>query len=173
MLISAAALVAATYIVLPLAAVAIAGIAPEQFSTGAWADAAQRCLAVHGLTGVLLSLFVVMGGTISGIGMFNALTMSYTRIPYALAQDRLLPRAFTRTNGNPARPGLSVLVCACRVGPWLVTHVFRAPHLHRPGALRCQRWCWNSSHSSSLRLKRTRTWPVPSAIPRRHSPVRC
>ena len=108
MLISAA-LVAATYI-LPLAAVAIAGIPAEQFSTGAWADAAKT-LGGTGLWGVLLALAIVVGGTISGIGMFNALMMSYTRIPFALAQERLLPAAFARVTKNGV-PWLSVLLCA-------------------------------------------------------------
>ena len=108
MLISAA-LVAATYI-LPLAAVAVAGIPAEQFSTGAWADAA-RTLGGTGFWGVGLALAVVIGGTISGVGMFNALMMSYTRIPYALAKQRLLPKVFTRTTAAGV-PWLSVLLCA-------------------------------------------------------------
>jgi amino acid transporter len=112
MLISAA-LVAATYI-LPLAAVAVAGIPAEQFSTGAWADAA-KVLGGTGLWGVALALAVVIGGTISGVGMFNALMMSYTRIPYALAKERLLPRAFADVTKNGV-PWLSVLLCAVAWG---------------------------------------------------------
>jgi amino acid transporter len=111
MLISAA-LVAATYI-LPLAAVAVAGIPAEQFSTGAWADAAKT-LGGAGVWGVGLALAVVIGGTISGVGMFNALMMSYTRIPYALALEHLLPKAFARVTKNGV-PWLSVLLCA---GAW-------------------------------------------------------
>ncbi len=112
MLISAA-LVAATY-VLPLAAVAVAGVPAEQFSTGAWADAA-RSLGGTGLFGVGLALAVVIGGTISGIGMFNALMMSYTRIPYALAREGLLPKLFTRTTKTGV-PWLSVGLCAVAWG---------------------------------------------------------
>ncbi len=105
----AAALVAFTYI-LPLLAVALAGIPAGQFTTGAWADAA-RTLAGPGRSGPVLALLVVLGGTISGVGMFNALMMSYTRIPYALAKEGLLPRAFTRTTAAGV-PWLSVLLCA-------------------------------------------------------------
>jgi amino acid transporter len=108
-----ALLVAVTY-VLPLAAVALAGIPAEQFSTGAWADAA-RTLGGPGVLGAGLALAVVAGGTISGIGMFNALMMSYTRLPYALAEEKLLPRAFLRRN-RAGVPWLSVLVCACAWG---------------------------------------------------------
>ncbi len=109
----AAALVAATYI-LPLAAVAVAGIPAEQFSTGAWADAAKT-LGGTGLWGVALALAVVVGGTISGVGMFNALMMSYTRIPYALAKEGMLPNLFTRVTANGV-PWLSVALCAVAWG---------------------------------------------------------
>jgi amino acid transporter len=113
MLISAA-LVAVTYIV-PLAAVGIAGIPAGQFSTGAWTDAA-RSIGGTGLFGAGLAFAVVLGGMLNGAGMFNALMMSYARVPYALAQDGLLPQFLTRT--TPARPTgapvpwASVLICA-------------------------------------------------------------
>jgi amino acid transporter len=112
MLISAA-LVAATYI-LPLTAVAVAGIPAADFSTGAWADAARH-IGGSGLFGVILAFAVVTGGTISGVGMFNALMMSYTRIPYALARERLLPREFARTNSAGA-PWVSILALAVAWG---------------------------------------------------------
>ena len=108
-----AALVAATYI-LPLTAVAVAGIPAADFSTGAWADAARH-IGGSGLFGVVLAFAVVIGGTISGVGMFNALTMSYTRVPYALAQERLLPRQFARTNSAGA-PWVSILTLAIAWG---------------------------------------------------------
>ena len=108
-----AALVAVTYI-LPLAAVAFAGIPAAEFSTGAWADAA-RTLGGSGLFGAALALAVVVGGTISGVGMFNALMMSYTRIPFAMAEEGLLPRIFTRRTESGV-PWLSVLLCAAAWG---------------------------------------------------------
>jgi amino acid transporter len=103
MLISAA-LVAATYIV-PLAAVCLAGVPADQFSTGAWTDAARS------IVGPWLALAVVIGGMLNGAGMFNALMLSYARIPYALAKDDLLPRFLTRTTQAQV-PWASVLVCA-------------------------------------------------------------
>ncbi len=104
----AAALVAATYI-LPLAAVAIAGIPAGQFSTGAWVDAAKQLGG--GSWGPWLALAVVIGGTMNGVGMFNSLMMSYTRLPYAMAADGLLPEVLLRKTSN-AVPWVSVLVCA-------------------------------------------------------------
>jgi amino acid transporter len=113
MLISAA-LVALTYI-LPLAAVGLAGVPAGQFSTGAWTDAA-RSIAGPGLFGTGLAFAVVLGGMLNGAGMFNALMLSYARIPFALAQDGLLPKFLTRTTrATPTRapvPWASVIVCA-------------------------------------------------------------
>ena len=103
-MLTAAGLVALTY-VLPLAAVALAGIPADQFSTGAWTDAARE------VVGPWLALCVVLGGTINGFGMFNALMMSYTRVPYALAEEGLLPKvvAWKSAAGVPA---VSVMLCS-------------------------------------------------------------
>ena len=103
-MLASAALVAATYI-LPLLGVALAGLAPEQFSTGAWTDAARS------VAGPALALAVVAGGMINGVGMFNPLMMSYTRVPAAMAADGLLPAALDRKN-RAGVPWLSVLSCA-------------------------------------------------------------
>jgi amino acid transporter len=102
MLISAG-LVAVTYI-LPLAAVGLAGIQADRFSTGAWTDAART------MVGPWLAFAVVFGGMLNGAGMFNALMLSYARVPYALAKDGLLPGFLTRTTRAKV-PWASVLVC--------------------------------------------------------------
>ena len=96
-------LVAVTYI-LPLAAMALAGLSPASFATGDWADAASA------LGGPLLGLAVVAGGCITGVGMFNALVLSYTRLPMAMADDGLLPRLLARRNRRGV-PWVSVLFC--------------------------------------------------------------
>jgi amino acid transporter len=100
----ATGLVALTY-VLPLAAVALAGIPADRFSTGAWADAARE------LAGPWLALCVVLGGTLNGFGMFNALMMSYTRVPYALAEEGVLPEVVARKNVWEV-PWVSVVLCS-------------------------------------------------------------
>jgi amino acid transporter len=96
-------LVAVTYI-LPLAAMAVAGLSPASFVTGDWAHAAST------LGGPLLGLAVVAGGCITGVGMFNALVLSYTRLPMAMAEDRMLPRLLARRNRRGV-PWISVLFC--------------------------------------------------------------
>jgi amino acid transporter len=54
---------------------------------------------------------VVAGGAITGIGMFNALVMSYTRLPMAMAEDGMLPRFVARRNSRGV-PWVSVLLCS-------------------------------------------------------------
>jgi len=105
-MISAAILTAVTYI-LPLAAMAFAGLSAVSFSTGDWASAA-RTLA--GPAGEWLALAIVAGGCITGVGMFNALVMSYTRLPMAMAEDGLLPPILARRNARGV-PWVSVLLC--------------------------------------------------------------
>jgi amino acid transporter len=118
-MLAAAALVAITYI-LPLLAVALSGLDPAQFSTGAWTDAARTLGG--SLLGPALALSVVIGGMINGAGMFNPLMMSYTRVPFAMAEDslhdsaaanrrpNLLARAFALQN-RAGVPWLSVVFC--------------------------------------------------------------
>jgi len=104
-MLGSAAMVAATYI-LPLLAVGLAGLDAAQFSTGAWTDAARL------LAGPALALAVFLGGMINGVGMFSPLMMSYTRLPFAMAEDGLAPQAFTLRNRFGV-PWVSVLFCAC------------------------------------------------------------
>jgi len=107
-MIAAAILTAITYI-LPLSAMAFAGLSTSSFSTGDWARAAQS-LGGPGLVGTALGLAVIAGGCITGVGMFNSLSMSYTRLPMAMAEDGLLPRALAVRNRRDV-PWVSVLFC--------------------------------------------------------------
>jgi amino acid transporter len=95
-----------TYII-PIAAVAWAGIPASRFSTGAWVDAA------HALGGPALAFAVVIAGVIDDFGSFSNLTLSYTRLPHALAEDGFLPAVFTKKLANGS-PWVAVLACgAC------------------------------------------------------------
>jgi amino acid transporter len=112
-MIAATALVAVTYI-LPLAAMAMAGLSAGSFSTGDWATAA-RTLGGPGLVGAGLGIAVVAGGAITGIGMFNALVMSYSRLPMAMAEEGMLPLVVAKRN-NRGVPWVSVVLCGLAWG---------------------------------------------------------
>jgi amino acid transporter len=98
------AVVALTY-ALPLAAIAFAGLDVGRFSTGSWADAATI------LAGPWLGVAVVVGGTLTGLGMFNALMMSYARLPMVLAEDGMLP-SFVGVRNRYGVPWVAVSLCA-------------------------------------------------------------
>jgi amino acid transporter len=62
--------------------------------------------------GPLLRVGLVLGGMISGFGMFNALVMSYSRLPLAMAQDGMLPKVFGKLHPRSRAPWVTILVCA-------------------------------------------------------------
>jgi amino acid transporter len=103
----AAALLTAISYVFPLSAMAFAGFSAVSFSTGDWASAARL---MGGSIGPWLATAVIAGGCITGVGMFNALVMSYTRLPMAMAEDGMLPVVVARRNAYGA-PWVSVLLC--------------------------------------------------------------
>ncbi len=100
----ASTIVVAVSYILPLLAMAAAGLSVESFSTGDWIGAAKV------LGGPLLGMAVAAGGMITGVGMFNALVMSYTRLPMAMAEEGMLPRALAKRTGRGV-PWVSVLFC--------------------------------------------------------------
>ncbi|HXP48201.1 MAG TPA: APC family permease [Terriglobales bacterium] len=97
--------VAATYIIV-VAAAWRTGIAPAAWETGAWVEVAT---AVGGRG---LGLAVVAGGMLCGLGMMNALVLSYTRVPMAMAQDGMLPRVLARRDARTGAPWVSIVACA-------------------------------------------------------------
>src|ERR1700729_463689 len=83
----------------------MAGVSANAWETGFWADIAGF------LGGPLLRIGLALGGMISAFGMFNALVMSYSRLPLAMAQDGMLPRVFGKVNRRRA-PWVAILACA-------------------------------------------------------------
>jgi amino acid transporter len=109
----AVAIVAATYIV-PVVAMWMTGLAPGAWDTGFWADAAGM------LGGPLLRVGLALGGMISGFGMFNALVMSYSRLPLAMAQDGMLPKIFGKRTARSRSPWVAIVVLAVLWAPCLL-----------------------------------------------------
>ena len=48
----------------------------------------------------------------SAFGMFNALVMSYSRLPLAMAWDGMLPKVFGKTSKRTNAPWVAILFCA-------------------------------------------------------------
>ncbi|MGH9615614.1 MAG: APC family permease [Acidobacteriaceae bacterium] len=110
---AAVVLVAASY-VLPIAVVAHTGISASTFVTGSWVAVARALAARHFSLRIAswMGFAVVAGGALTGIAMFNALMLSYARVPAAMASDGLLPKALARRMKNGV-PWVAVLACAC------------------------------------------------------------
>jgi amino acid transporter len=110
-MIAAVVLVSLTY-VLPFLAVYVMGVPAAAFAEdGSWAT-------VAGLVGgkvmgfEWLRFLVVLGGMMSAFGMFNALVMSYSRLPLAMARDGMLPKIFAKTSARTQAPWVAITACA-------------------------------------------------------------
>lgn len=105
--------VALTY-VLPFAAMWLTGVPATSFETGSWADLAGMMGGLVG--GPLMArgfrVALVLGGMMSAFGMFNALVMSYSRLPLAMAQDGLLPSVFSKLQPKTRAPWVAITVLA-------------------------------------------------------------
>ena len=110
---AAVVIVALSYIV-PVAAMWMTGLAPSAWDTGFWADAAGM------MGGPLLRVGLALGGMISGFGMFNALVMSYSRLPLAMAQDGMLPKIFGKRTAGSRAPWVAIVILAVLWAPCLL-----------------------------------------------------
>jgi amino acid transporter len=103
-LLGAVVLVALCYLI-PVAALQRSGLDPAGFTTGSWVAIANQ------ISGPMLGWTIVLGGMICGLGMNNALVLSYSRVPYAMARDGMMPSALSKTNRKGV-PWVSVVLCA-------------------------------------------------------------
>jgi amino acid transporter len=76
------------------------------WTEGGWP---QIAAAASGRAGSWIAGWIALGGMISALALFNALLLSYSRIPFVLATDRLLPRALAMTDAR-GTPRNAVLV---------------------------------------------------------------
>jgi len=110
-MIAAVILVSITY-VLPFVAVYFTGTpAPAFAEDGSWAAiAGQLGGKVMGFE--WLRFMVTVGGMMSAFGMFNALVMSYSRLPLAMAKDGMLPKVFGKVTPKNETPWVAIVVLA-------------------------------------------------------------
>jgi amino acid transporter len=97
-------LVVVSYL-LPVGAIARAGLDPNAWTEGGWVDAARM------VGGQALALSIALAGMLGAVGSFGALMLSFTRLPGVMAEDGYLPRIFTRTNRVGA-PWVAILASA-------------------------------------------------------------
>ncbi len=87
---------------------ALAASDGSKWQDGSWPAIAAQ---VAGGAGPFIAAWIALGGLVSALALFNALLLSYSRIPLAMAEDGLLPPSLSRTDerGTPRR---AVLVSA-------------------------------------------------------------
>src|SRR4029077_16113878 len=109
-MIAAVVLVALSY-VLPFAAVYLTGIPSSAFGEdGSWATVAGA-LGGKFLGFAWLRFLIVLGGMMSAFGMFNALVLSYSRLPLAMAHDGMLPKFFGKISARTKAPWVAIIFC--------------------------------------------------------------
>jgi amino acid transporter len=80
-----------------------------------WTDGGWPAIAAAaaGGAGYWIGIWVALGGMVSALALFNALLLSYSRIPFVMATDSLLPAALAKTDerGTPRNAVLVSAVC--------------------------------------------------------------
>jgi amino acid transporter len=78
-----------------------------------WTDGGwpQIAAVAAGGAGRWIAPWIALGGMVSALALFNALLLSYSRIPFVLANDRLLPRPLAKTDAG-GTPRNAVLISA-------------------------------------------------------------
>jgi amino acid transporter len=97
-------------ITLPLVAVGyfiplLAALGATDWNTwreGGWPEIVRDAVG-GGSFGGFIASWVALGGMVSALALFNALLLSYSRIPFVMAEDGLLPKAIKKTDrhGTP------------------------------------------------------------------------
>jgi amino acid transporter len=101
-------LVAAGYLV-PLLAT-LSATDWSKWTEGGWPAIA---IAAGGRAGPALAVWIAVAGMVSALALFNALLLAYSRIPFVMASDGLLPASLARTNesGTPRNAVIFAAVC--------------------------------------------------------------
>jgi amino acid transporter len=90
--------------VVPVLAVWHAGVPVTAWTTGSWISIAGT------LGGNALSAAMTVAALVSTFGIFNSLTLSYSRLPVAMAEDGCAPRFLTKRLQNGV-PWAAILAC--------------------------------------------------------------
>lgn len=80
----------------------------RSWTEGGWPEIAQHA---GGAAGHVLAIWIAVAGMVSALALFNALLLSYSRVPFAIADDGYLPAPLARTDNN-GTPRNAVLVSA-------------------------------------------------------------
>jgi amino acid transporter len=95
---------------LPVVALSRSGIDAATWSNGSWVDVGMT------IGGPWLGWAILVAGLISAFAICNALVLSYTRLPLALAANGYLPGIFRLRREKSGAPWVSIVACAAAWG---------------------------------------------------------
>jgi amino acid transporter len=98
---------------LPVLAIAHWGFPATSWANGSWIDVGKT------IGGPLLGSAILIAGLISSFAICNALVLSYSRLPVALADNGYLPRMFRLRGERNGAPWVSIMVCSLAWGAML------------------------------------------------------
>jgi amino acid transporter len=78
------------------------------WTEGGWP---QIAAAAAGTAGRFIAIWIALGGMISALALFNALLLGYSRIPFVLARDGLLPKVLAKLDAH-GTPRKAVIISA-------------------------------------------------------------
>jgi len=80
-----------------------------------WTDGGWPAIArsAAGTAGPWIAIWIALGGMVSALALFNALLLAYSRIPFVMATDNLLPSSLARTDerGTPRNAVIVSAIC--------------------------------------------------------------
>jgi len=79
---------------------------PAVWEEGVWTEIGRRA------AGPWLGYLFVFGGILSSLGMFSAMLLTASRLPFVMARDRYLPAAFARLHPKFNTPYVAILASA-------------------------------------------------------------
>jgi amino acid transporter len=97
----------------PVLAMAHSGIDPATWSNGSWVDVGRT------IGGPWLGSAILIAGLVSAFAICNALVLSYSRLPLALAENGYLPGIFRLRRQKSGAPWVSIIACSVAWGAML------------------------------------------------------
>lgn len=96
-------LIVAVYVVPSMVALSLLGTQTIEWTSGTWSLAAAR------IVGPWLGQFMSAMGMVSAVGLYAALVLVYSRVPFVMGRDGYLPKVLMKTNRWNA-PWVSLIV---------------------------------------------------------------
>jgi amino acid transporter len=97
-------LITACYLLPTLVGLAVVGSTEVEWTAGAWTEIAEI------IGGRWLGLFLAGAAVVSAAGLFSALLLSVSRVPFVMGEDGYLPRGLLRVHPRYGTPWVALVV---------------------------------------------------------------